>query len=441
MISRALKNQSGQLLIIGVLLFFIILAVVPALVFMNRTGVHHSIFSQKKSKGRLIAEEGVALAIQQLSKPNAWPYLAGGAMPAAETLPSSQGERYRLIYTSAPSNGLQSYQVGIRTIPMDSAGSTIPGSSVLTTVSQLTTGVKMPTGQTAPAALDLMKVPVVVDNTALLRVEFGPIVVRDTNTWTLSTFLNTSKRPRKFSAGAIAPRVTNPDSETTSDQKEYWAYVSPGFAPLVDLADYSGRAQTTNCPAPASCLLGQGAGAAAADCNPITAGRCDFLNVKTSTIVFNGNWPTTHPDGVIYVNGNAQFNAATVDVSSGGAVIVTGNLILGNNGQPLATVASKSVYLPPGLGAEDPNCTCSDPGCIGTVFRHLDFMGFLYVRGNVLTGVGSNGNWTILGTSRIDGTLTINPSTSFELFYNDMINHQIRTTNFELKVDSMTAVP
>jgi len=84
--------------------------------------------------------------------------------------------------------------------------------------------------------------------------------------------------------------------------------------------------------------------------------------------------------------------------------------------------------------------------CNGVVDRHIDLTGFLYAMRNLLldTNAGPFGkpnNWTVNGVVRVDGNLTLTDNTSLDVFFDDLVNHQILTRNFEVQVDTITAVP
>ena len=577
------RARSGQILLIGVLIFVVLLISVPIVIFVNNILSRHGTQAQQKLKGRAIAEEGVAYAIQQLSSstivanppqstgdaspggpisddnaefvsqdapafmtpsqqvgvsvtlrntgasgwtstgsyklgsrnpqnntvwipsvnrvllpvgevispgqiktfyftvtapagvgdydfqwgmvqdgqytpnltlsvrapaalPPNWPYPpngGGGMPPAAPSVRSAHGASFSIAYTStslaSPVPDLQSYQVGIMSRPLDPLGRVIPGSSLFALVSPRSVGLKMPAGLSAAAALELGRAPA-VDSASQLRVEFGPIVVRDDATWTLDPYnASMTKRPRKFSAGGIAGRTVNPSAPT--DQKEYWAYASLGAASVIDARRYIELAKNTTCNPPSACLGG-------ADCTPEPSGRCYFPNVGGGTIVFDDfSWVTPGADRHVYINGNARFTGSggfNINLASG-AFIVTGNLTLGNNGQPAAAGTVINLRVPPTVGLEDPYCTCGEPACIGVPSRHQDFQGFLYVKGdlrlNAAVGPPSTpNNWTMIGAVRVDGGLTLDPGTSLWVYYNDVINHVIRTSSFELQIDSVKAV-
>src|SRR5882672_9102893 len=100
-------NQSGQFLIISVLLLVVLLIAIPAIILVNRTATHHNTMSLVKTKGRAIAEEGLAFAIQQLSQPGpppSWPLSPGflqlpTGFDGSQTFTSTQGGAYKITCT------------------------------------------------------------------------------------------------------------------------------------------------------------------------------------------------------------------------------------------------------------------------------------------------------------------------------------------------------
>jgi hypothetical protein len=262
-------------------------------------------------------------------------------------------------------------------------------------------------------------------------VEFGPIVVRNNSgsPWNLDAYnASTSKRPRKFSTAAIAPRST---SGSQSDQKEYWSNASPGFAAVIDLAAYQTLAKASSCANP-TCTN-------PADCVASPANSCYFPNVGSGdTAIFGGGFTNNSPLGVIYVKGNAEFDRVTVNMANSGAVIVDGRLTLGANSFPAGGYTVTTLPLPPTVALDDPYCTCCDNVCLGSVDRHIDIGGFLYVTKDLTTVI--NSNWTLNGAARVDGTLRLGQNSTMYLFYNDVVNHKVLTKNFELLIDSMTTL-
>jgi hypothetical protein len=458
-------NRSGQMLLLAVLILVILVVSIPALIFLNQHAVSHGIISQKRLRGRAIAEEGAAFAIQQLSSttasglPSNWPFLNGtspATIPAAlnfngtTNFPSSQGEgSYKITCNLPPTSGLQSYQVQVVAVPYDTQGNVISGSSLASIVSRRTVGAKLPTGLSASAALDMAQAPTIGAN-AQLDVELGPIICRNndgvTAGWVLDTITGPNRRPRKFSTGQIYPRCTSPTSITT-DQKEYWAYTSPGFAFVINLSSYQYAAQNSVCGTGPYCKRAQGSCSNAYP-TEYSATSC-YYSIGTDTAVFNGNTLYNSPatNSVIYVDGNAEFDTVTVNVSS--AVIIAnalagpgnGNLTLGygTTGGPFINAA---VRYPPTAALENPYSTCGappSPCSNGVTTNHLDIQGFVYVQGNLVVFAAQT--WTLDGAVRVDGATTVNSNATMLILYNDVTSRAIQTSNFELQVDSTTAIP
>src|ERR1035438_3628987 len=65
--NMALRETSGQALLIVVFIMLILLISVPIVVFLNQTVTQHQFQSNQRIKGRAIAEEGISYATQQIS--------------------------------------------------------------------------------------------------------------------------------------------------------------------------------------------------------------------------------------------------------------------------------------------------------------------------------------------------------------------------------------
>ncbi len=368
--------------------------------------------------------------------PPNWPYLAGGGLPAPEIVSSAQGGYFSVSYSSVTSpgvGGLQRYQVGIFSRAVERDGTAIPGASIYAVVSQQTVGAKLPSSYSASAALDLAYPPNQSAGGSTLRVEMGPIVVRSTATWTLDAHNAATQRPRKFAGGAILPRTDDPHAP--SDQKAYWAYTSAGTPSTIDRRYYVIQAQNSTCPTPPQC------GGAPCPRPAAYADKCYFPDTSAGAAIFDNFTLGDGTDKFIYINGNAEFHRFAVDLGSG-TFYVSGKLTLGNNTQPASFAPATAVYIPPTIGKEDPYSTCSGGAvCSGSaVDRHIDFRGFLYVAGglhlNTSGPPAGDNNWTLLGAARVDGNFVMDNGTTLYVFYNDVVNHKIRTSNFDLQIDS-----
>jgi hypothetical protein len=459
-----LKNRSnGQMLILAILILGILVVAIPAIIFINKTLLQHGAISQKRMKGRTVAEEGIAFGIQQLTQ--FWPYLssnwpyAGGpqvGIPAAATLTSAEGSLYTVTYTSTTvsTTTLQSYQVQIQAQPLDSQGNIIPAGGVTAYVSQRTVGAKLASGLAAPAALMLLSTPTFNAGGNIFS-PTGPIVVFDSNTWTLDYTSDISRTPRKFSQGQIVHCSTSTNvlcgnfnydrSTDNSDQKEYWSYTSLGFPPVIDTNTYAAYATSTTVPAP-TCLGGTFSPDPA--CTPGIA--CGYFNTTTDcpggvgdTIVFSAGFgpgitpfagvPAVPP--VIYVNGNAEFDDIAINVAPTGAVVVDGNLTLGTPGAGSATTTP--IAIPPTANFENAYSTCTFFPTAG--FTHsMHLQGFLYVTGGLSSIAAATYSWYFNGALRVDGPFTL--ANSLWIYYDDVMNHNIRTSNFEIQIDSTTSL-
>ncbi len=489
---------------IGIFILLLVLTAVPAMIFLNQHAASHGAQSLKRLKGRAIAEEGTAFAIQQIQNSvpaNTFPAAFNpGALgfDGSKIFASSQGSGVFQI-TVPPATGLESYQVKLEARPGTSVGGTFvptPGSSIATIVSKHTVGIKLPTGLNASAAVQLANVPVVA-NSADFRVLWGPIALYDKNLWAItkpcSTGINTFdmncyQMPRKFSIGGLTGAATGtnkgdalnvppsadltrcPDTATcvaATDQKEYWAFTSLGFQPVIDDIDYINSAKNTipPVPAPIACTAPV-APATAGTCIAAPAGSGNFDKVKNSTAVF----PTApvppnfapSPAVVIYIDGSAFFGNLSMDFKQtgvkAGALIVTRSLTIANSVYTKNTPQT-DIRLPPtynqdmpyaspgaiaGLAAICPSNKCNSSLILGVPAGGVQFRGFLWVKGDLT--IKPDVLFAMSGVLRVDGTLTVEGGTPgnvtrFIVFYDDEISRQIRTSNLELQVDSSSAIP
>jgi len=305
-------------------------------------------------------------------------------------------------------------------------------------------------GQTNfPVLISMTDPSLIPANGGVLEVELGPAVVRDnvaTDIWTLAGVMDTQQRPRKFSAGGITGtsfvRSETTPAKTLSDQKEFWAYTSPGFDPVINLTNYQNQAigDMTSCTVVPACSPGP------SPCG-ITRTGCLFTVPAGQAAVFSGY--SVPVNGVIYVEGNAMLQPSLI-LPTAGAFIVDGTtafgggtLTLGDGDAPPDNTSSPSIRIPPTAGLEDPYLTCGGASpCNGTTTRNLDFQGFLYTNGSLnIAPSASNPYWTLDGVVRTDGPMTVSANANVLLYYNDLVSHSIQTSNFELQVDSTTAIP
>jgi len=127
-------------------------------------------------------------------------------------------------------------------------------------------GGRLASGINAPAAFYAINKPSGSGGT----VQWGPIVVFDSNTWAVQGNMDGWQFPRKFSQGLIGtssfyPRCTG-TPPNDSDGVEYWCNTSLGYLSNIDLATYQALAQAeTGVPLP-TCINN------AANCTPVPRG-------------------------------------------------------------------------------------------------------------------------------------------------------------------------
>jgi hypothetical protein len=431
-----MKRNGGQVMLIAAFLLIVLVIMVPVMIFINQRGSVHGVQSAKRSKGSAIAEEGLDFACRQLL--TTWPY-RDNILPTNQTLSSAQGGSFSVRYEAAPSAGLQPYQVRITAIPYDEKGKVIPGSTLVAAVSQRTIGAKMPSGVVAPAALELRQVPS-VNSSAALSVYFGPIVCQAADpglgVWQLDRISDSERRPRKFSRGGIRgvtganpARSETIPNKTLSDEKEFWAYTDVGLQSNIKIEDYITKAKNSLCPNPPVCPIDS------THClpEPPASGNCYFPNVTLNDQAIFDDLTLTGPDTVVYVVGNATFNDVSMNLSPRGAIIVDGNLTLDDNKN--TPVASQPTSCPPtrclDVNCQTVNCANNNPW----LTFPIDMQGFLYVTGNLVQTADIP--WTLQGAARVDGQFQVNNGT-FTIVYDDIVNHNILTKNFELEIDSKT---
>jgi hypothetical protein len=452
-------SESGQALLIAIFIGLLLLITIPVVVFVNTTGVLHHVASTNRDKGTAIAEEGIAYAQQLLSTSQAnWNnYLTGALLPVectnGQKVTGPDGGQF-LLSCNTTDLRRQAYEVYVKsTAYLPSPQGLKPTRAIEAFFSRKTVAATFPTGQTVAAALAVGQAP----SGGRLEVELGPIMCWDSNIWTLDAGLNTLylQRPRKFAVSGITQRGTHVPPGTRpaeSDSKEFWTYTYPGFNPVIDLTTYETRAANNSVctnPAPPNCTV-------LAHCTPSAPNNCDFINVgNADTAIFPNNFTVTC--GVapcaIYVKGNAKFQGflvpSAMNTTNTMAIIVdatgfptppTPTLTLDTNGD--GVLPATTVWIPPTASADNPYNTCLPAQqCAGTTTNPIDFQGFIYTNGNL--AVTSAQPWTIDGVVRVDGTTTLTPtaaSPNILIYYNDLVNHNILTNDFQLMIDSQTEV-
>jgi len=460
-----MNNRSGQALIISVFVMVMLMIAVPVIMHITRTGSEHGVHSQKRQRAIAVAEEGITRAIQQLSTPATWPLTQGtgvpGTLPAgfaddgATIFTSALGGRYTIVCTVGPdvATQLEPYQVRILSRPLDDTGAVVGGASIEVSVSRRTLSVKLPTGLSTGTALELYN-PISNQN-PFLWVYSGPVAFRTNNPITLEGDMDSRRFPRKFAGGPIQgtvfPRVPDSNTRPYSDNKEYWAFSDLGPAPIVDLITYSNMADDsalTMIDPPPTEMIGNTPIAPAGGPN---TGRF----IPASTAVFGSDpfpavgAPVTTGDpydsntSVIYIQGNAELRHITVDFRDAGAIIVDGDLTLGEN-RDVLDITAPPYNQPQSVVREAPTRPLDDPfnsafGFVDRTDHYVTIRSFVYVTGD-LTLATTGGQWTIEGVLRVNGNLVMDPDSRLVILYNDRINRNIRVTPFELQVDNKRIV-
>lgn len=472
-----MKTPRGQALLIAILLGMVLIIAVPVVVFLTQIGGKHRLGSAKRMRASSVAEEGIVYAMQILSANRPiWEQALQNSYPTVPTTPISaaSGGQFTLQCAKGDLFGGKPYQVRVlstalepRTTPGSNPGAAIR--AVEAFISRKTMSAVLSDKLTAPAALTLLSTPTVAAAGGL-TVQWGPVVCLSTSPWTLQDPLDAIHLPggvdrpgypRKFSGGGITGatfhRIASDQEDSAhSDYKEYWAFASFTFPPLVDTTTYVARSTTTtNVPAPSACAgascpsgLTQGGGPGAF---PATAGF--FTLNSDSTMTFDSSFILNNSSAVIVVNGNARFVDLNLDFSSG-AFIVNGNLIL--DGVTTGAGSVLTLNVPPQASLEyaywpaSPPWPCqyAGPTCASNVVGggsgRIHFRGFLRVTGNVY--VVGNG-WQVAGSMLVgdystqDGRLIVNSGGSLTIYYDDQVNRLIETNPLQLQVDSMRAAP
>lgn len=462
-------NSSGQAVLLLITLLAILLVGLTAYFYSNQIGTLHQTASAQRTKGRSVAEDGIAYATQELSASmTTWQNALSGTFPSdcnsGHDVVSPSGGRFQLHCSvgTAGNPGLQPYEIAVTAVASvrSTNGTDTPLRAMKAYVGQRTLGADLANNVHAAVALQLAAQPVV---SGTLDVEWGPIVCLDLNSntaspvpWSVPDVIDSGRYPRKFSVGGITSSVSSysrsgasPGAGPYSDQREYWAYAPQTDVPLINETYYINQAQmATNITPPKSFITGL----PIAPSGCIGAGNttCGYFNLGPpyvpagDTAIFDGGGTGyTVPAGgmnneVIYVNGSAQFNKTAID---GATFIITGQLKItdASGGSPLTLNVPWSANLEypyyPATPATWP-CQGQQGGtCLST--GNIQFRGFLYAKTNVMVNTVG---WTMAGALLVgdmtaplgtSGTLNIpgptGPSNaSMTLYYDDGINHSIQ---------------
>jgi hypothetical protein len=496
---RTCVSESGQMLLVAVLLLAVLLISIPVMIFMNNSTSRLGMQSVKKQKSTSVALEGVAYAIHVLASTPTWSNALAGTCPPdfvdeyghpiIYKGPSGSPFSIQCISGNPPGYTVQRYEVELLIhggIPDPATGKPNYGRAYKVVIGQKTQAAVLSSGLGASVALQLGKVPSSTDG---LLVHWGSIGVMDFSTWTVRNAIDSYRFPRKFSQGPITGDTTGGgdtylrESNTGSDAKEYWENVGLGFQNFVDtnvyvssatqLTDLSLIPATAAMPiveypahatlAPSNCKAGLTCGyfdPPPVTVTPFSAGTAIFGSLNDGS-----NFVDYKPNTVIYVHGNARFEDIFMDLKNGGAFIVDGDLTLGpkgSHGIPLnvrlpQTAALEYPYYSSTSGWPTAGWPCKSIAdtkatyCasvltgLGTNDNNglgngggdgrVDFRGFLYVKGDMRV-LGPG--WLLAGSVRVDGTLfapLIGGRPTLTILYDDEINHATSVNPLELMVN------
>src|SRR6185312_9194030 len=175
--SKTLSKDSGQSLLISVLILVFLLASIPAIIFLLQTTTKHSVMSLTRKYARDLAGQGVSYAMQQLSSAFILPG-DGGPPPSCPAPPSY---RSYIVNTGryTVTNGSYTISCAPPLSPPDYAATVLSegyfqdaSSKVQAIVSPLTLGILWPNNTGVSAALQL-KIPPA--GSGILDVNWGPV--------------------------------------------------------------------------------------------------------------------------------------------------------------------------------------------------------------------------------------------------------------------------
>jgi len=475
-----MRSESGQMLMIAIMILAFLILVVPSVTLLSKYLMINSTGGQQRgAAGRQAVDHALNYTLYRLSESTtAWNNAMNGLFIAGfhddVSFQGSPGTTYKILCsTGNPANLLATdlkvaegqVRVKIRVYGRQN-GKPFPLRAHEAAISRRTIGVTLGSDIANGAALFIstptyafvMNGEQTNYSTGNLSVHWGPIVAVGGYDMTAQV-INTYKFPRKFSTGAVAPRVNSYDVTPHTDNNEYWAYSALTSPFQVDESYYLRLATASvNVNPPASLTA-----------NPPGSG---YFNVGVGTAVFSSNYQVNNSTTVIFVDGNAEFDNMQVDVRDGGAFIISGNLILKNRGSS-GFSNGMTVYVPYSASREyvaSPttpawpcqnmaSCTIAqalstvalgDDPVPTTAYRifgnQIQYRGFLYVKGDLIVNSGTtwdvdDGKWDIIGSVRVDGQLKIYDEDSLRIFYDEKVNHLIQMASLSVQVDRDQDIP
>ncbi len=433
-LTKTMRSNSGQALLIGALLVLTLLITIPTLAMFSNHLSHAAVKSLNAHKGTQAAEAGVAQAMWLLgSSTTTWQRAFNDpltlypelAMDGSTIFEWSDSTNFTLQAGIAP----EPYEIQVTVQALDKNRQAVRAETAI--ISRKMLGIQLPTRETAVAALAYFG-PTLLSLPTQLQVDYGPIINFSNDTTIASP---DSHYPRKYGLRSIAPYTTSPSAPT--DGNQYWAFAALGECPEILTSYYIQQAQNT------SILDSLG--------NP-TSGYI------TTTQTFPDGYTMPVSTNVIYETNSLTLGRVGIDVSQG-ALIVGSSLTLNNtsgntgllnpNGMTLAVPPTAKMEYPTQPSSNLPYqamsqvSACAPGGLYCPVTALLpsgtnpDIHGFVYVKGNLDV---QNGNWTLIGQLRVDGTITISAGATLHIIEDDLIAHNVTTDRLVLVTDRVYPV-
>ncbi len=483
---RIRSSESGQLLLLSLLIMLSLGLSLFVVLFLNQYLTRSSVYALKKQRGVAIGDSALTVATTMLgSSPALWQAALSGSFPVgydgSQQFTASFGT-YRIQCSVGNTNLLHgdlkaaNYQVRVNAlayVPSASGTGYVPARLVQAIVGPLTVGARLGDSTAVGAALLLAQFPHIgtyeSPNKGNVMVHWGPIVSFSSMTFQFANGSPTACQgtacdpdttyghyPRLFSAGAIVPLKASPSPPPTTDNAFYWSYLGTAMSPLplaVDINTYKDRASESYIGPTA--LINDG-------CAVFSQIGGYVKCTGGGTVHFPDDYRLVHTTSVIYIEGNAQVDGRfSVDVSSLGALVVTGNLTVADGpttSPPTNPLDDILLRVPPTAASEYAagiSFPCSNTmteqdgsGSCGSTMagqQYVDFRGFLYVQGNlIVNGSGDNdsGKRVIVGTVRVgddpNGTvsqLTVANNEELHIYYDDRVNRNVQVIGLVLTPD------
>ncbi|MBN1621001.1 MAG: hypothetical protein JW871_00230 [Endomicrobiales bacterium] len=403
-------NNKGQviLVVMGILVVFLIM--IPVLVNLV---INESRWSTKQKLSTIAfhaAEAGIDRGRWKLNEhASNWNTIIAGGSIAGYTgttvydFASNNGEvigQYKVTITTGTSAG----QVLVRSVGHDRNNNEVRAIEVVFAAQSSSNEY-------------VLSVDGTIDWKPNLEIHWGPVVTFDSITSAPNDYY-----PRKYSAGAITGRDTDP-TPLNSDEKEYWAFEELGTAPQINLTQYKSEAESSVVPVSigGNNKIRKATGSQSAVAVPSGSGYFPASS-NNGGIRFSNAYSFSNSSAVIYTDGTIRFDQDTfLDVK---AVIAESDVVFKarstsyNATMPddvaLEYVKKKEItpgYTYPGESTF-PNHTISNCG----------MHGFLYCGGDLST---AGGNSILSGSIKIIGNVEFN---TFTIYYDKNVAVSIETS-------------